>query len=143
MRKTVVLANKHCPHCGVIEKIVHVKSEKTQPYHCGDRRKYFSVKMGTIMASSNLSLRKWVIGIYLISTSLKGVSIMKLHRDLSVTWKTAWMMDQKIRQGEKEGKDKLGRTVEMDEATSGELKGTKARRKKPMREEALQARLPS
>ena len=34
------------------------------------------------MQSSNLPLRKWVIGFYLMSTNLKGVSSMKLHRDL-------------------------------------------------------------
>ena len=38
---------------------------------------------------SRLKLRKWVFAIYLEATSLKGVSSMKLHRDLDVTQKTA------------------------------------------------------
>ena len=37
------------------------------------------------MEVSNLPLRKWVVALYLLSTNLKGVSSMKLHRDLGVT----------------------------------------------------------
>ena len=89
---------RRCPHCQS-ERTKVVKSGKPMPYHCTDCREYFSVKTGTVMQSSKLPLRKWVIGIYLMSTSLKGVSSMKLHRDLGVTQKTAWMMAQKIREG--------------------------------------------
>jgi len=89
---------RRCPHCQS-ERPKVVKSGKPMPYHCTDCREYFSVKTGTVMQSSKLPLRKWVIGIYLMSTSLKGVSSMKSHRDLGVTQKTAWMMAQKIREG--------------------------------------------
>ena len=34
------------------------------------------------MQGSNLPLSKWALAIYLMSTSLKGVSSMKLRRDL-------------------------------------------------------------
>lgn len=110
---------RHCPHCGS-SKTKTVPNEKPMPYHCGDCRKYFSVKTGTVMAESNLKLRKWVVGIYLMNTSLKGVSSMKLHRDLGITQKTAWMMAQKIREGYKGGQDsKLSGTVECDETFIG------------------------
>lgn len=62
------------------------------------------------------SYRKWAIAIYLITTSLKSVSSMKLSRDLEITQKTAWFMAHRIRHGfifENEGK--LGGTVEADE----------------------------
>ena len=59
------------------------------PYHCRNCRKYFSVKTGTAMADSKISLRKWAIGIYLCLTSLKSVSSMKLHRDLKIGQKAA------------------------------------------------------
>ena len=49
------------------------------------------------MEGSPLPLRKWVWAIYLHLTSLKGVSSMKLHRDIGVTQKTAWFMLQRIR----------------------------------------------
>ncbi len=68
------------------------------PYRCRDCRKYFSVKTGTALQSSKISLKKWVWAIYLEMTSLKGVSSMKLHRDLRVTQKTAWFMLHRIRE---------------------------------------------
>ena len=46
-----------------------------------------------------MSLRHWVIAIYLEVTSLKGVSSMKLHRDLGVTQRTAWFRLHQIREG--------------------------------------------
>ena len=50
------------------------------------------------MHKSQIPLRKWVFAIYLHLTSLKGVSSMKLHRDIGVPQKTAWFMLQRIRQ---------------------------------------------
>ncbi len=47
-------------------------------------------KNDTFMHGSKVSLLKWDVAIYLYSTNLKGVSSMKLHRDLEVTQKTAW-----------------------------------------------------
>ena len=108
---------RRCPHCKS-ERTSAVKSAKPMPYHCGDCRKYFSVKTGTVMQGSNLPVRKWALGIYLMSTSLKGVSSMKLHRDLGITQKTAWMMEHKIRQGWADG-GPLSGTVEVDETYIG------------------------
>ena len=64
------------------------------PYAC---KRFFSVRTGTALASSRLPLKKWVWAIYLEMTSLKGVSSMKLHRDLDVTQTTAWFMLQRVR----------------------------------------------
>ena len=49
------------------------------------------------MHGSPLPLRKWVIAFYLMSTNLKGVSSMKMHRELGITQKTAWYMMHRIR----------------------------------------------
>lgn len=54
-----------------------------------DCKKHFSVKSVSVMKDSKLSLVKWVIAIYMISTKLHGVSSMRLRRTLSVTEKTA------------------------------------------------------
>ena len=51
------------------------------------------------MQRSKIGLQKWVIAIYLWSTSLKGVSSMKLHRDLKITQKSAYFMAQRLRRG--------------------------------------------
>lgn len=105
---------RHCPHCGSL-KTSAVPNERPMPYHCGECREYFSVKTGTVMQSSKVAVQKWVIAMYLMSTSLKGVSIMKLHRDLGLTQKSAWLLAQKIRQGWIDGGGKLAGEVEVDE----------------------------
>ena len=103
-----------CPHCASTDT-KPVPKNNPMPYHCTTCRKYFSVKTGTVMQSSNLPLRKWVIGFYLMSTNLKGVSSMKLHQDLRVTQKTAWMMSQKIREAWNMDEGCLTGSVEVDE----------------------------
>ena len=113
-----------CPRCQS-ENTRTVKREKPMPYWCTDCRSYFSVKVGTIMEASNLPVRKWVWALYLMSTNLKGVSSMKLHRDLKVTQKTAWMMAQKIRESWLNDFGPLSGEIEMDETYIGGKEGNK------------------
>lgn len=87
---------RDCPRCG--SDNTYACSHAKMPYRCRDCRKYFSVKTGTLMAGSPLPLRKWLYAIYLDTTSLKGISSMKLHRDLGITQKSAWYMQQRIRE---------------------------------------------
>ena len=88
----------YCPVCGCIEKLHAVPSRKPLPYRCGDCHRYFSVKTGTVMHRSHIPLRQWAIAIYLWSTSLKGVSSLRLHRDLKITQKSAYFMAQRLRE---------------------------------------------
>ncbi len=72
------------------------------------------------MEESKLPLRKWAIAIYLETTNLKGVSSMKIHRDLSVSQKTAWFMLHRIREAWKqELGDRFEGPVEIDETFVG------------------------
>ena len=87
---------RRCGHCDS-SRTIEAK-HRSMPYRCRDCSNYFSVKTGTAIANSKIGLRKWVIAIYLELTSLKGVSSMKLHRDLGVTQKTAWYMLHRIRE---------------------------------------------
>ncbi len=57
----------------------------------------FSVKTGTVMEGSKISYRHWAIGIYLFTTNLKGISSMKLHRELGIGQKAAWFMLHRLR----------------------------------------------
>ena len=86
-----------CVFCGSLN--VHErKTRKPQPYRCRDCRKDFSVKTGTLMHSSPLGCQVWVIAIYLLTTGIKGVSSMRLHRDLGITQKSAWHLAHRIRE---------------------------------------------
>ena len=96
-----------------------VPNSKPMPYWCRPCRKYFSVTVGTAMESSHLPVRKWVFGVYMMTTSLKGVSSMKLHRDLGIPQKTAWYMAQRIRQGLIDDGAPLRGEVEVDETYMG------------------------
>ncbi len=107
-----------CGHCGST-KTVEAK-HKTMPYWCNDCRQYFSVRTGTTLQSSRLPLRKWAFAVYLYVTHLKGVSSMKLHRDLKVTQKTAWFMLHRLRDTWNElGLDAFVGPVEVDETYIG------------------------
>ncbi len=107
-----------CPKCES-SNIVERLNRKPQPFRCRDCRKDFSVKTGTVMQGSNLSLGKWALAAYLLSTNLKGVSSMKLHRDLGVTQKTAWHLGHRIRQAWADGQQMFGGPVEVDETYIG------------------------
>ena len=114
-----------CGHCGSLDTHA-VKSGKPMPYRCRDCKRYFGVKTGTLMASSPLPVRTWVYAIYLDCTSLKGVSSMKLHRDLGISQKSAWFMQQRIREAFRaEGPMVFLGPVEVDETYIGGLERNK------------------
>ena len=108
-----------CPHCGSKDRIKPRASRKPMPFHCGDCRKYFSVKTGSVIHDSKLPLFKWAIAMYLYSTNLKGVSSMKLHRDLGISQKSAWHMAHRIREIWNIGTAKFDGPVEVDETYVG------------------------
>ena len=62
-----------------------------------------------MLQCTRVPLRKWAFAIYLYVTNLKGISSMKLHREIKVSQKTAWYMLHRIR-------DSWGRTG-LDDAT--------------------------
>ena len=67
-----------CAHCG-FDNVQTGAKHPTMPYHCRSCRQYFSVRTGTVMADSKIGFQKWAIAIFLMNTSLKGVSSMKMH----------------------------------------------------------------
>lgn len=110
---------RHCPRCGSVETIPAPETAGL-PYYCQGCHKPFSVRIGTALQRSKVPFRKWVFAIYLEMTSLKGVSSMKLHRDIKVTQKTAWFMLHRIREAwDSVSVESFSGPVEVDETYFG------------------------
>ena len=118
-----------CPFCGSLD-IQERASRKPAPFRCPDCKKYFSVKTNTIMHGSNLSLSKWALAIYLMSTDVKGVSSLKMHRDIGITQKAAWYLNHRIRAAWEEELDLFEGPVEVDETYIGGRERNKSSKKK-------------
>lgn len=114
-----------CPHCQAKERIYKStgKGVREGVYRCNNCDRDFTVTVGTVMEGSHLPLRKWLLAIYLFSTSKKGISAKQLQRILDVTYKTAWFLSHRIREAIKENFSiRLGgegRIVEADETFWG------------------------
>ena len=118
-----------CHRCGGTNTY-EVKNAKPLPHRCRDCRKHFSFRHGTILEDSHIPLRKWAIAIYLVATNLKGISSMKLHRDLGISQRHAWTMLHKIRYAMNSGTGLLNGTAEVDETYMGGLEKNKHKDKK-------------
>jgi transposase-like protein len=124
-----------CPHCGNADpaRIRKLEGKSTRPgvFKCNECRKPFSVTVGTVFERSHIPLHKWVYATHLLTSSKKGISSHQLMRMLDVTYKTAWFMSHRIREGmrpkELTPMGGGGMTVEADETFIGRLEGqTKA-----------------
>ena len=116
-----------CPKCGSDKGAYKLESKpesknKVRPglYKCKACRKNFTVTMGTVFEDSHIPLKKWLLAIYLMNASKKGISAHQLHRMLDVTYKAAWFMAHRIRYAmtEKPLGQLIG-TVEADETYVG------------------------
>ena len=107
-----------CPLCGST-RVYHFSDNRT--HKCGDCRKRFSIKVGTIFEDSKIEMRKWMMAIWLITSHKKGVASTTLARDLGVTQKTAWFMLHRLREAvqTKSFNRPLGGEVEADETFVG------------------------
>jgi len=123
-----------CPHCGSFGRIYVLKGKSTRlgVKKCGDCRKPFTVKVGTIFEASKIELHLWLQAMFLMCSSKKGISANQLHRTLGVTLKTAWFMEHRIREAMRSGDLAPfgidGGAVEVDETFIGREPGKPVKR---------------
>ena len=119
-----------CPHCGEKDRIYVLKGVEDKKGRvrlglkkCGNCRKQFTVRVGTVFESSHAPLHKWLQCVHLLTSSKKGISSHQLHRILEVTYKTAWFMAHRIREAMKDPNPGplggRGKIVEADETYYG------------------------
>lgn len=115
-----------CPYCGGH----HCHLCKDNRYLCKHCNHKFNVTVGTIFENTKISLRKWFIAMYLISSHKKGIASHQLARDIKVTQKTAWFILQKVRTLYGQTVNELSGEVECDEAYIGGREKNKHESKK-------------
>ena len=104
---------------------------KNNRYRCKNTGKYFNVKTGTMFDNTKISLQKWFMAIWLVTSNKKGISSAQLARDIDTTQKTAWFMLQRIRKCFGiENDNHLDGDVEVDEAYIGGKNGNRHADKK-------------
>lgn len=131
-----------CPHCGVIGEATALEQKEDKPaneethdkakkykvhgrkglYQCNGCRKQFTVTIGTIFEDSHVALHKWLLAIYLMCSSKKGISALQLQRTLELgSYRTAWFLAHRIRWAMTQGPmtELLKGIVEADETWIG------------------------
>lgn len=126
-----------CPYCGSHEKITARKGKRLGYYRCRGCKDEFTVRTGTIFEKSHVPLHKWVVAIYLTVTERKGISSLALSKKISVTQKTAWFMQVRIREAcIDDGNGLLGGIVEVDETFVGGKRANMSNKKRKELKEA-------
>ena len=86
----------YCPFCGCVK--AGVLTEATPKWKCAGCRKKFTVTAQTIFADRKLPIRDILLAVAIFVNGAKGHSALQLSRDLSVQYKTAYVLAHKIRE---------------------------------------------
>jgi transposase-like protein len=132
-----------CPHCGNIdpERIHKLEGKSTRPgvYKCRECEKPFSVTVNTVFESSHVPLNKWLYVAHKLNSGKKGTSAHQIHREIGVSYKTAWFMCHRVREAMTPATPSPiggeGKIIEVDETEIGGK--AKNRRYGPVPKKAL------
>jgi len=110
-----------CPHCQS-KKIYTLKNRKS--FRCGNAecRETFSIRTGTVMEASNISIKKWILAIYLATSNKKGISSPQLAKHIGISQQSAWFILHRIREAKGikfNSSSSFSGTVEVDECYVG------------------------
>lgn len=109
-----------CPRCEAATHYVVAQGAR-KLFQCQSCRHQTSLTAGTLMDSSKLPLRTWFLAIYLISQAKTGLSSLSLKRHLGTSYRTAWLMQQKlmVSMTERDSQIPLTGSVQLDDAYLG------------------------
>jgi transposase-like protein len=109
-----------CPTCGSEKAKFNPIQFKWQcnKHHA---KRQFSVKVGTVMEDSALTLDKWMVAMWLVANCRNGISSCEISRALGITQKAAWHLLHRIRLSMQDDVfgTKLSGEVEADESFIG------------------------
>lgn len=135
-----------CPHCGTVGgRVYKLEGVRSKPSKknpegvvrhglkkCGECRKQFTAKVGTVFEDAKLPLHKMLQAVHLMMSSKKGISSHQLSRILEVQYNSAWFLSHRIREAMRDGNLSAfgvgGGIVEVDETFIGRVKGAPVKR---------------
>ena len=135
-----------CPHCGTVGgRVYKLEGVRSKPSKknpegivrhglkkCGECRKQFTAKVGTVFEDAKLPLHKMLQAAHLMMSSKKGISSHQLSRILEVQYNSAWFLSHRIREAMRDGNLSAfgvgGGIVEVDETFIGRVKGAPVKR---------------
>lgn len=85
-----------CPRCS--HSAAYTITTRNQPlFECRKCKHQTTLTANTVFNKSRTALRKWLLVLYLVSTSKEGIHAVQLAQLIQVTYKTAWSMLNKVR----------------------------------------------
>ena len=135
-----------CPHCQS-KKVYTLKNGKS--FRCGNTecKETFSIRTGTVMEASNISIKKWILAIYLATSNKKGISShdtmfglaressissVQLGKHIGISQQSAWFMLHRIREAKGikfNSSGSFSGTTEVDECYVGGSESNKHKKK--------------
>ena len=104
-----------CPACGK-GRAAALKS-RAYTYECSACGRQTSITAGTALHRTKLPLTVWFSAAHLMSTHSNGMSARQLEDQLGLTYRTAWLLTQKLRRSMVDpSRDPLEGVVEVDQA---------------------------
>jgi predicted RNA-binding Zn-ribbon protein involved in translation (DUF1610 family)/transposase-like protein len=104
-----------CPVCGN-GRAAALKS-RAYTYECSDCGRQTSITAGTALHRTKLPLTVWFWAAHLMSTHSNGMSARQLEDQLGLTYRTAWLLTQKLRRSMVDpDRSPLEGVVEVDQA---------------------------
>lgn len=104
-----------CPACGR-RRAAALKS-RPRLYECLDCGRQTSITAGSTMHRSKLPLTAWFWAAHLMTAHSNGMSARQLEDQLGVTYRSAWLLAQKLRRSMVDpNRDLLEGVVEVDQA---------------------------